>query len=186
MAISVPTKMTVRKNPHHLQITRKSFDVSYAFFTPVIIAYDVFWFPYSYHWYISASAAPNSDTFSFLFPLLSDLLLIASNYALMTVFLNTTTISVTSNVISVKDGPFPIWGNKRLASKDVLQLYCKKENVWNKFYVSTDFSVEAVMDGKSNVTLLFNLKQADQALFVEQEIEKFLNIEDKPIKGEFK
>ena len=186
MAISVPTKMTVRKNPHHLQITRKWFDVSYAFFTPVIIAYDVFWFPYSYHWYISASAAPNSDTFSFLFPLLSDLLLIASNYALMTVFLNTTTISVTSNVISVKHGPLPVWRKKRVASKEVLQLYCKKENYCNKFFWDSSFSVEAVMNNKKNITLLFNLKIAEQALFIKQEIEKFLNIEDKPVKGEFK
>ena len=186
MPISTPAKMTVRKNSHHLIITRRRFEIEYVFWTLVVIAYDVFGLPYLYRWYIMTFSVPKVDIFSILIPLFNALLILAANYALMIGFFNTTVISVTSNVISVKDGPFPIWGNKRLASKDVLQLYCKKENVWNKFYVSTDFSVEAVMDGKSNVTLLFNLKQADQALFVEQEIEKFLNIEDKPIKGEFK
>ena len=42
------------------------------------------------------------------------------------------------------------------------------------------------MDDKNDVTLLYNLNVAEQALFIEQEIEQFLNIEDKPVKGEFK
>jgi hypothetical protein len=186
MAISVPTKMTVRKNPHHLIITKRRFENIYVFWTLVVIAYDMFVLPHFYDWYITIFSAPKIDMFTILFSLLNTSIILGAHYALMICFFNITVVSVTSNVISVKDVPFPVWGNKRLASKDVLQLYCKKENVWNKFHISTDFSVEAVMNGKSNVTLLFNLKRADLALFVEQEIEKFLNIEDKPINGEFK
>jgi hypothetical protein len=186
MAVSVPAKITIRKNPHHLQITRRWFDIKYVIFTPVIIAYDVFWFPYSFNWFIRASSAPKFDFSIILFPLISDLLLIAANYALIVGFLNTTTISATPNVISIKHGPLPLWRNKRFASKDILQLYCKKENHWNKLYLATMFSVEAIMNDKSNITLLYNLDIAEQALFIEQEVEKFLNIEDKPVKGEFK
>jgi hypothetical protein len=186
MAISVPAKMTVRRNPHHLIITRRRFENIYVFWTLVVIAYDIFVLPHFYDWYITTFSASRIGILTILFSLLNASIILGAHYVLMICFINTTVISVTSNVISVKDKPLPIWGNKRVASKDVLQLYCKKENVWNKFYFSTAFSVEAVMDGKRNVTLLFNLEQAEQALFVEQEIEKFLNIEDKPIKGEFK
>ena len=186
MNTSVPAKMTVRKNPHHLKITRRRFDYIYIFWALVVIAYDIFGLPYFFHWYIEIISIPKIDILSILFPLLNPLIILASNYALIVCFFNSTVLNVTSNVISVEDRPFPLWGNKRLASKEVLQLFCKKEKVWNKFYFDTVFSVEAVMNDKSNVTLLYNLKQAEQALFVKQEIEKFLNIEDKPIKGEFK
>jgi hypothetical protein len=186
MAINVPTNMTVRKNSNHLQITRRWFDISYVFFTPVVIAYDVFGFPYFFRLQIMAFSASKIDVESILPLLILVSLVIASNYALMIVFINTTTISVTSNTISVKHGPLPHWGSKRLASKEVLQLWCKKEKFWNPLYGGTTYTVEVVMNDKSIIILLFNLIRADQALFIKQEIEKFLNIEDKPVKGEFK
>jgi hypothetical protein len=186
MAISVPTRMTVRKNPHHLQITRRWFEIEDVFFTPILIAYDVFGFQFFLRLHIMALFAPKIDIFSILFLLILVSLTIVLNYALMVAFFNTTIISVTSNMISVKHGPLPIWRNKRLASKEVLQLYCKRENYWNKFYWDSAFSVEAVMNDKRNITLLFNLKIAEQALFIKQEIEKFLNIEIKSVKDEFK
>ena len=42
------------------------------------------------------------------------------------------------------------------------------------------------MKTKQDIKLLSKLTDTAQALFVEQEIERFLNIEDRPVEGEMK
>ncbi len=180
--IGIPAQMNTQRDTHHLQITRKWFDMKWVILTPFVIAWDAFLF----YWYFMAFSAPQIDLLPILFPILHVLLGIILTYLLFAGFLNTTTIIVTSSVVSVKHSPIPFWGNKRVASKTLLQLYCKKEVFWHHLQRITTFSVRAITSDRKNITLLSGLNIAEQALFIEQEIETFLGIEDKPVKGEIR
>jgi hypothetical protein len=180
--IGVPSQMTVQKNAHQLCITRKWFEKTWLVFISFVIAWDVFllW------WYIRVFSATQLDLLAILFPLLHVLLGASSTYLLLTVFLNTTTINVTSKMISIRHGPLPFWGNKRVASTTLLQLYCKRDEFWHHLQKITTFSVRAITNDRKNITLLSGLQKAEQALFIEQEVEEFLGIEDRPVKGQIK
>ena len=48
------------------------------------------------------------------------------------------------------------------------------------------FSVVARLRTGSEITLVKGLRQPEQATYVEQQIEKFLQIEDRPMEGEYR
>ena len=176
MDIGVPFQMTIKKNPHHLQITRTWFEMKYIFLSPVVISWDLFLF-----WgYSTIFSAPKVDMLAVLFLLLHLSLGVGLTYFLLAGFLNKTIIDVTSNVVSVRDSPLPAWGNKRIAAKDFLRLYCKTKKVRNGLYWIDIISVYAVVTNTQiDVELLSGLKSAEQAIFIQQEVEGFLNIENK-------
>ena len=123
--------------------------------------------------------APKVDMLVILFLLLPLLLGVGLTYFLLAGFLNKTTIDVTSNAISVKHSPLPVWGNKRISSKDLSQLDCKKGKARNGIYWIDLISVLAKKNNEDTVTLLSGLKNVEQAMFIKQEVESFLRVEGK-------
>src|SRR6266496_3988043 len=172
MGIGIPIQMTVRKNPHHLQITRTWFEKKYLFLIPFVLAWDAFLFLLCKLTF----SAPKADVFVILFLSLFLLVGVGTNYFMLADCLNTTTINVTSNVILIKHSPIPVWGNKRISSKELLQLECKKTSVRHGFYWVDAFSVLAKKKDQETITLLFGLRKVEQALFIKQEVEHFLDI----------
>ena len=49
---------------------------------------------------------------------------------------------------------------------------------------SYSYSVQAVIKNGETIELISGLPSKDAALFIEQEIEKYLKIEDEPVRGE--
>ncbi len=121
-----------------------------------------------------------------LFPILHLAVGAGLTYFTLAGYLNSTVIDVDGNVIRVRHGPIPWWGNHRLSSKAIIQLYSKHEH-WSNYTSSIDaFQVRAITNARRNLLLVSGLDHAEQALFIEQEIEKFLNIEDRPVRGEIR
>ena len=84
---------------------------------------------------------------------------------------------VSHGSLAVKHGPFPWLGNETLSASEIKQLYAKADE-------SSDgepdtFAVHAVTHIGMNVQLVSGLDSSEQALFVEQEIEKYLA--DEPV-----
>ena len=180
MDIGIPSQIKINKGFQQLTITRKWFDVKYIFIAPLVFIWNAFIF----YWYKMALSSPNIEWFFLLFPILHVGMGIGLTYYVLTGLFNKTIISVTFNSITIKHSPFPYSGNRTVASKTLLQLYCKREDFWSRFHGSSLFTVHAITSGQENIKLLSGLENAEQALFIEQEIEKFLHIEDKPVKGE--
>jgi hypothetical protein len=83
----------------------------------------------------------------------------------------------------------PLWGNIRISSKKITQLNCKSEAAfgglagYRSYYM---FVIRAITSDRRNIKLLSGLDTSEQALFIEQEIENFLKIEDKRVRGEIR
>ncbi len=110
--------------------------------------------------------------------LLVSLFLLSFDYQLLTMFVNRTRVSANRERIEVSHGPLPsLQGrNRTLASSDVKQLFAVKTGAF--------FAVAAHVSNGSSVNLVTPLVSAEQALFVEQQIENALGIGDYEVAGE--
>ena len=180
MDIGIPPQITIHKEFQQLRITRKWFDVKYIYIAPFAFIWNAFLF----YWYKMALPSSDIDWLFLLFPMLHVGMGIWLTYYVLTGLFNKTVIDVNFNSVNVKHSPFPYSGNKTLTSKTLIQLYCRREDFWSRFHGSSSFTVHAITSKRENIKLLSGLENAEQALFIEQEIEKFLNIEDKQVKGE--
>jgi hypothetical protein len=101
-------------------------------------------------------------------------------YATLVGLLNSTTITVSGGLLHVTSGPVPVSCDKRIGERMRKQLYVKSEAVQNRVIYAL---YAATTDGR-DVKLLSGLSTQDEVHFLEQEIEKFLGIEDRPVSGE--
>jgi len=106
-------------------------------------------------------------------------------YFALTTWLNKTHIFVSQNAIEVKHQPLPWVGNKRLETKKIKQLYSKREisSSSSNNRTSVHFSLHVISFDEEDLTLL-KVENSTQALFLEQEIEKYLGIKDLRVRGE--
>ena len=91
-------------------------------------------------------------------------------------------------ILSVRHGPLPWRGNLDLPTDGIEQLFCQNKLRTNRdsdghTTTSRQYEVHAVIHGQKQ-KLLGGLHEADQALFVEQRLERFLGIEDRSVSGE--
>jgi hypothetical protein len=185
--LGIPEKIKIDKDFQHLHIVRKWFGFKFIFLTLFAIVWDGFLI----FWYVTAFlsfAGGAGELLMLLFPLLHVALGIGLTYYVLTGYLNSTVIDVDFNSITVEHGPLPFWGNKQVVSKMIAQLYCKRDDTLGNrgFYNANGYAVHAITVDRRNIKLLSGLDNSEQALFIEQEIESFLKIEDKPVKGEIR
>lgn len=100
-------------------------------------------------------------------------------------FVNSTVIEVDVQAIVVQHKPIPFPG-KYVDSADVEQLYSKRHVHSSKNGSSSTYSLYVVTSSGDHQRLVSNLGSPEQALFMEQEIERFLGIEDRPVRGEMR
>ena len=102
----------------------------------------------------------------------------------LALWINRTTIHVSKGGIEVKHGPVPIpfTPNHSVAASELKQLYVE-EYVPSKTNGRPDitFGVRMRAHDGTDVRLVPGFQNPDHALYIEQEIEKFLTIEDEPV-----
>ncbi|MEM1119148.1 MAG: hypothetical protein AAGJ18_01785 [Bacteroidota bacterium] len=103
-------------------------------------------------------------------------------------FINSTYITVDERYLTIENRPIskPWFKNKKIPVEYVDQIFVKKKNAGssngNPIY---GYSVMALdKRSKQEITLIEGLSKSDKALFIEQEIEYFLGIEDRQVRGE--
>jgi hypothetical protein len=183
--IGIPDHIQVDKEFQHLRIVRKWFGFKFVFLTLFVIVWDAFLI----NWYSNGFSSSFQDGFELmfvLFPLVHVAVGLGLTYYVLAGYLNKTFIDVDFTSLSIKHAPLPFWGNKTVSSKTIRQLYCKRDDFPNHRNSYRTFAIHAITSERRNIKLLSGLDTSEQALFIEQEIEKFLNIEDKPVKGEIR
>ena len=183
--IGIPDGIKIDKNFQGLSITRKWFGLKFILLTLFVVIWDAFLI----NWYamaLSSSFQSAFDVMFIVFPLLHVALGMGLSYYVLAGYLNKTMIDVDFNSITIRHGPIPFWGNQKVPSKTITQLYCKREDYFGSYRSFGTFAVHAITSERRNIKLLAGLDSSEQALFIEQEIEKFLSIEDKPVKGEIR
>ncbi|NRA51635.1 MAG: hypothetical protein HRU12_21130 [Phaeodactylibacter sp.] len=102
-------------------------------------------------------------------------------YALVANLVNTTSIQATNQSLIIEHAPLPIpfWKNHDIAAKDIKQLYVEE------YVASTTngrpnlrYSLSARMHTGRRLQLIKGLKNPEEGLYVEQQIERFLKIKD--------
>jgi hypothetical protein len=112
---------------------------------------------------------------------------IGTAYTALALLLNRTRVSIEGMRLTVKHGPIRWFGNHVLDAAEISQLYCTQ-------YVSHKSNnrevhrmcVNALMSDGARIELVKGLEDAGQAFYLEQEIERHLAIESRPVEGEFK
>ncbi len=108
-------------------------------------------------------------------------------YLVLTGYLNKSQIRITQNSIMVQHGPLPWPGNKIVSTESIIQLFCaltpKVPLVRGNI---PTYDVWVLYQDRLRVKLVSRISTAPQALYIEQQLEAALGIEDYPVAGELK
>jgi hypothetical protein len=106
------------------------------------------------------------------------LFVVSWNVNLVAMFLNSTVVTVGADGVVVRHGPVPslFARNTSLKKSDIAQLYAAK--------FGAAFMVEAKLRSGDTSRLVAPLVAAEQALFIEQRVERALGLVDAPVEGE--
>jgi len=161
-----------------LKITRRWYSHQHLGMLFFCIAWDSF----LVFWYTMAGASGN--WLMILFPIAHVAVGVSLTYATLAGLFNRTRITVTDQRLAIKHYPIPWRGNHNLAARDLEQLYVERVG-GNSDDASENYRLCAVLRSGSKLNLVKKIDQADQALFMEQEIESLLGIIDVEVGDEY-
>jgi hypothetical protein len=100
-------------------------------------------------------------------------------------FVNRTVIRVAGGELSVWHGPLPWPGNQRLLTADIQQVYCAAaRRPRGDSGCSKTYNLIAVTGKNDEVPLLGCLDDVEHGLFIEQQLERHLKIQDQCLPDE--
>lgn len=176
--------------PKRFSIEREGPDILIAFrwFSPLFIGlllFCVFWDAFLAFWYYLAFTK-GGPLMMKLFPLIHVSVGVGLTYYVIAGFVNRTLIRVGPGELSIRHVPLPWPGGKTVARAELEQLFCEEKVHRGKNGVSYTYDVSAVLRGASRVKLVTGLQSPEQALYIEQQVECFLGIKDRPAPGEMR
>lgn len=178
--MGLPAKIEFCDRGSHIEIIRKWFGGKFIALTAFVIIWNGFLFV----WY--TQAIKSNDLVPLLFPLLHVAVGVGLTYYVIAGYFNKTFVKVDYMSISIRHKPIPFWGNKKIRSPDVKQLYSKEKVSHSRSGTSVSYEVRALTQTGKDIKVLSGLDSSEQALYIEQQIEKYLNIEDKAMRGEIR
>ncbi|MEL6945980.1 MAG: hypothetical protein AAFO82_25265 [Bacteroidota bacterium] len=101
-------------------------------------------------------------------------------------FLNTTYIKVDHREIDISFAPLPFLGAKNLSTADIEQLFVREKVTKGKNGTRITYQVDAILTTGKSTALVKGFSDAQQAQYIEQKIERFLDIKDEEVHGEYR
>lgn len=99
-------------------------------------------------------------------------------------FVNRTTIQVGQGWLVTKHTPLPWWGEAQIEAAQIVQCYTYEKVTYGRNGVSRSYEVHAILRDRTDKIIVKDLPNPPQALYIEQEVERYLRIKDEPIRGE--
>lgn len=174
-----PSGLQVREWGGTLQLVRRWLGWHLLFLVPFCIAWDSFLI----FWYATALSQPNIPWIMLVFPVAHVAVGVGLTYLIAASFINSTVVSLGQGTLSVRHGPLPWPGNVSLRSADLVQLFTVQK-IGSKG--ARRYELCALLKDGSRVKLLDSPGGPDEAVYMEQQLEKQLGIVDAPVDGEFK
>jgi len=178
--VRLPPRISVRKSGQGLEIVRRWFQPLHV----VLLFFCIAWDSFLAFWYFALSSQNSSPWIAWAFPIAHVALGIALSYYTLAGFVNRTTIVVGKRELRIAHGPLPWSGGLTLATSDIVQLFCKRNEHRSNGGVQFTYDVMVVERNRGARKLLRRLFDEDQALYIEQEVERALGIVDRPTPGE--
>ncbi len=98
--------------------------------------------------------------------------------------LNTTRVEASASGLSVYDTPIPASKDLSIPRDSLRQLYCVEPGNHSRRGPSGSCDLWAIKADGSSIAVLKSLADPEQALYIEQELERYLGIKDEPVDGE--
>ena len=168
--------------------------VRWRWFTPVaffLLFFAIAWNAFLVVWYSIAAGGDGPDgafrVLMLVFPLAHVAVGIGVAYFTAALFLNRTTLTVDQHELAIVHQPLPWWPSPRIPVADLEQLFVKRNVSHNKNGgTSVSFELRAVTRDDKGRALIKSLTELDQALWLEQTVEKRVGIRDRAVAGEFR
>jgi hypothetical protein len=175
--IAMPRRFDILDLGNSLEIRRSWFSPGLFF----LVFFCVFWNGFMIVWH--GIALSTGAWFMSCFGLLHTAVGIGLAYGTLAGFVNQTVIRVGQGLLEIRHGPLPWLGNKSFPAHEITQLYCKEHVHHGKNGTSVTYSVELILQ-RGKETLVRSLPECEQALYIEQELERHLKLEDRAVRGE--
>jgi hypothetical protein len=177
--VPLPAGVHVEERGRDLVIVRRWFSWVYVF----LLFFCVVWNGFLVMWYGIAFQADAPLAFK-LFPLLHVAAGVFITYMTIAGFLNRTTFRIERDHLTVRHGPVPWRGNLDVGTTGLLQLFCTEQVIRGRNGTTLKYSVEGVLRDGRHLKLATGLDAREQALFIEQALEKHLGIQDRRVRSE--
>lgn len=177
--VPLPAGVHVEERGRDLVITRRWFSWMYVF----LLFFCVVWNGMLAFFYGLIFFAGGPLVMK-LFPLLHVAVGVGLTYATAAGLLNRTTFTVERDHLAVRHGPLPWRGNRDLSAREMEQLFCSEVVIHGRNGTTVRYGVDAVLKDGRHLKLATGLNAREQALFIEQAIEKHLGIVDRRVRSE--
>lgn len=147
-----------------------------------LAAFTVFWNAFMVVWFgisISQGLWPMA-----LFGTLHGAVGLGMLYVVLLTLFEVTKVEIQEGRLRITHGPLPYFGNQSLDVREIDQIYSKRQLGRRDDSFNVAFEVHAVLADRRHVKLVGGLEDSAQALYLEQELEDFLGLEDRPVHGE--
>jgi hypothetical protein len=151
----------------------------------MMLVFAIGWNAFLVFWY-GVAFSGGGPWIMFVFPLVHVAVGLGVAYGALAGIMNRTTIRVTGDRLRIRHAPLPWLGNREVPVDELEQVYCTQKEHRGKNGVTFTYEVKTATKGGAGMTLLTGLPEAEQALYIEQTIEKALNIVDVAMPEEFK
>lgn len=179
-AVAQPVGIQVETDAHTLRIEQRWY---YHELLPIALAC-AFWSYCQYEIIVSALAENHPLTSLLAFAPLPFSGIFA--YCVLAGLLNASHIEVHPEHLSMRHGPLPWPGGLGLPAAEVIQLYCKRYTHHGKRTQHHHYEVRMQLKDGADRKLLGGLQTAEQALYIEQEIEQRLGLTNRKVQSAFK
>jgi len=149
-----------------------------------LLVFAIVWNACMLFWY-SAAIAGDGPWLAFVFPILHVAVGVGMGYGALTGLLNRTTIQIAGGVLRIRHGPLPWPGKRDMPADELDQLYVTQNPHHGKQGTTYTYDLKAALKSGQGVTLIREIPEGDQALYIEQAIESALGIVDVAMPGEF-
>jgi len=143
----------------------------------------VWWNAFLVFWY-SIAFTHNAPWIMVVLPLAHVAVGVGLTYWTLAGLFNATTLRVERRRHGVRHAPIPWKGPGVIESADVEQLYVKPSKHQGKSGVRWTYAVWIVRRDKRSTLLVGGMGEPDSALYLEQQIERALGLEDRRVPGE--
>lgn len=145
-----------------------------ALFAVVIDGSCLFW----YHFFLRN---PDITWLMFFFPILHGAAGMLVTYLMLGGLLNRTWIMLEDDILLIRHRPLPWTGNRDLEVAKIAQLHCEmqlsKDAEGN---ISHSYHLNAVLKDGTRIPLLSNGRDREELRFIEQQLNKWLNMQERP------
>ena len=177
-----PEGIRVEETGNGLRVSWRWFSGMFIFLLFFCIAWDSF----LVFWYTAAFGMGAPWIFK-VFPIIHLAVGVGLTYFTLAGFLNRTTLELTPDALTVRHGPIPWGGNLTLPVLELVQFYCQERyQPTRRGRPLLTFQLCAVLKDGRKVSVLTGLDEREHVLFLEQTLEKWLDIKDQPVGGEMR